>query len=158
MALVIGVPREIAPGEKRVAVVPDVVRKFRSLGADVSIERGAGAACHFRDEDFGATSIAASSGDVFGQSQVVLKVRPPTIDEIMAMPRGSVLIGFLHPYEAFGAAKIRNFYSQGANLWFYDARWMPVAERRICIAWNASAATSISLVVNILGWAEDAQT
>ncbi len=99
MPLIIGVPKEIAPGEKRVAIVPEVVKKFRSLGVEICIERGAGAGGHYRDDDFGATRLAATASDVFGQSQVVFKVQPPTAGEIAAMPRDIVLIGFLHPYE-----------------------------------------------------------
>ena len=62
MSLVIGVPKEVAPGEKRVASVPEVVKKFKALGAEICMETGAGAGSLFRDEDFGATSIAADSG------------------------------------------------------------------------------------------------
>ena len=99
MSLVIGVPKEVAPGEKRVASVPEVVKKFKALGAEICMETGAGAGSLFRDEDFGATSIAADSGQVFARSDVVLKVRPPTSEEVRAMRPGTVLIGFLHPYE-----------------------------------------------------------
>jgi len=106
MPLVIGVPRETAPGEKRVATVPEVVKKFKSLGADVCIERNAGAGSLFRDEDFNATSIAANSGEVFAQSGIILKVQPPTADEVRAMRPGTVLIGFLHPYQDGERAKL----------------------------------------------------
>jgi NAD(P) transhydrogenase subunit alpha len=85
MPLVIGVPKEIAPGEKRVAIVPEVVKKFKSLGANICMEKGAGEDSLFRDENFDAINIAANSDEVFAQSQVI---RP-----------GTVLIGFLHPYE-----------------------------------------------------------
>lgn len=106
MPLVIGVPRETAPGEKRVAIVPEVVKKFKSLGADVCIERNAGAGSLFRDEDFGATNIATNSGEVFAQSRIIIKVQPPTEDEVRAMRPGSVLIGFLHPYQDGERAKL----------------------------------------------------
>ena len=99
MHLVIGVPKEIASGEKRVAIVPEVVKKFKALGAEICMETGAGAGSLFRDEDFGATSIATNSGQVFARSGVVLKVRPPTSHEVSALRPGTVLIGFLHPYE-----------------------------------------------------------
>src|SRR5512146_2466386 len=98
MSLMIGVVKEILQGERRVAVVPDVVKKFKSLGADCCIERGAGAGSYIRDEDFSATIIAADSADVFSRSQVILKVQPPTDDEVRAMRPGTVLLGFLHPY------------------------------------------------------------
>jgi NAD(P) transhydrogenase subunit alpha len=99
MPLVIGVPKEIAPGEKRVAVVPEVVKKFKSLGANICMEKGAGSGSLFRDENFDAINIAANSDEVFAQSQVILKVQPPALDEVRAIHPGTVIIGFLHPYE-----------------------------------------------------------
>lgn len=98
MLVIIGVPKENAPGERRVAVIPDVVRKFKALGADVCVERGAGTGSLIPDEDFGSI-LAEDSAEVFGRSAIILKVQPPTLDEISAMRPGSVLIGFLHPYE-----------------------------------------------------------
>ncbi len=106
MPLVIGVLRETAPGEKRVAIVPEMVKKFKFLGADICIEQGAGRGSLFRNEDFGATSIAANSGEVFAHSRIILKVQPPTVDEVRAMRPGSVLIGFLHPYQDKERAKL----------------------------------------------------
>lgn len=106
MPLIIGVPKETAPGERRVAVVPDVVKKFKPLGADFCIERDAGVGSHFRDEDFGAMSIAANSNEVFARSRIVFKVRPPTLDDVRAMQPGTVLIGFLHPYQDRERAKL----------------------------------------------------
>jgi NAD(P) transhydrogenase subunit alpha len=99
MPLVIGVPKEIAPGEKRVAIVPEVVKKFKSLGANICMEKGAGADSLVRDENFDAINIAANSDEVFAQSQVILKVQPPALDEVRAIHPGTVIIGFLHPYE-----------------------------------------------------------
>ena len=114
MALVIGVPREIASVESRVAVVPEVVKKFKALGADICIETAAGAASYFNDADFGATT-AANAAAVYAASQVVLRVQPPTVDEINAMQPGTVLIGSLAPYAskeriaAFKARRITAF-------------------------------------------------
>ncbi len=106
MPLIIGVPREKAPGERRVASVPDVVKKFKALGADICIERDAGAGSHFRDEDFGAVSVCAGAVEVFDRSQLVLKVQPPTLDEVRAMHSGAMLLGFLHPYQDRERAKL----------------------------------------------------
>ncbi len=106
MPLVIGVPRETAPGEKRVAIVPEVVKKFTSLGADICMEQGAGTGALFHDEDFGAASIAANPAGVFARSQIILKVQPPTLDDVRLMGPGTVLIGFLHPYEDGGRARL----------------------------------------------------
>ncbi len=106
MPLLIGVPKETARGEKRVAVVPEVVKKYRSLGADVCVERDAGAGSFIRDEEFGASRVANDSIDLLSAAQVVLKVQPPTPDEVKAMQTGTVLIGFLHPYEDRGRAQL----------------------------------------------------
>lgn len=106
MPLVIGVPREIDHGEKRVAVVPDMVKKFKSLGAELCIEHGAGAGSFILDDDFGAAAIAETSAEVFARSQIILKVQPPTLDEIRTMQPGTALIGFLHPYQDRDRAKL----------------------------------------------------
>ncbi len=98
MPLTIGVMKEKALGEKRVAIVPDVAKKFVSLGAEVCLERGAGAASFFSDEEFGATCVI-SGAEVYTRSDVVLKVQPPSLEEIALMRPDTVLIGFLHPYE-----------------------------------------------------------
>lgn len=105
MPLVIGVPKETAAGERRVAVVPEVIKKFKSLGADFLIERGAGMGSSFRDEDFAAMG-AATDTSVFAKSSVVFKVQPPTLDEIRAMSPGTVLVGFLQPYQDKERAKV----------------------------------------------------
>jgi NAD(P) transhydrogenase subunit alpha len=98
MPVMIGVLKETTQGERRVAIVPDVVRKFKALGADICIERGAGAGSFIGDEEFNATIVAADGADVFSHSQIILKVQPPTDDEVRAMLPGTVLLGFLHPY------------------------------------------------------------
>lgn len=99
MALIIGIPKEIVPGERRVAVVPDVVKKYKSLGADVRLETGAGAGSSLRDADFADVAIAANAADVFAKAQVIFKVQTPTLDEIRTLQPGTVLIGFLQPYQ-----------------------------------------------------------
>src|SRR5208337_2584922 len=106
MSLVIGVTRETAAGEKRVAVVPEVARKFKSLGADLCIEHGAGEGSYLHDEDFGTVCVVENSAGVFARSQVIFKVNPPTREEIGLMRPATVLIGFLHPYEDPERAKL----------------------------------------------------
>ena len=106
MPLVIGVPKETAPGERRVAVVPEVVKKFKSLGAEVCIERGAGTGSYFSDEDFDGAIIAPSSAEVFARSHIILRVQPPTLDEVRLARPGTVLVGFLHPFQDRERAKL----------------------------------------------------
>jgi NAD(P) transhydrogenase subunit alpha len=95
----IGVPREVFPGEKRVATVPDVVTKLVKLGFAVLVERGAGDLADLSDDAYvqaGAT-IAPSAAALWSGSDIVFKVRAPTADEVGLMHEGQTLIGFLWP-------------------------------------------------------------
>jgi len=106
MPLMIGVPKETVVGERRVAIVPEVVKKFRALGADVCIERGAGDGSYFHDTDFNTACIVRNSAEVYARSHVILKVQAPSLDEIRAMRPGSALIGFLQPYDDWERAQL----------------------------------------------------
>ncbi len=95
----IGVPREIFPGEKRVATVPDAVIKLVKLGFDVVVETGAGDLADLSDDAYreAGASIAGSTAELWNGSDIVLKVRAPTADEVALMHEGQTLIGFLWP-------------------------------------------------------------
>jgi NAD(P) transhydrogenase subunit alpha len=95
----IGVPREIFPGEKRVATVPDAVTKLVKLGFDVVVERGAGELADLSDEAYveAGASIAPSAADLWSGSDIVFKVRAPAPEEVALMRAGQTLIGFLWP-------------------------------------------------------------
>jgi NAD(P) transhydrogenase subunit alpha len=91
----VGVPKETAPGETRVALVPEIVRKLTAKDFEVSVESGAGAASMLSDalyEEAGATI----SDDVW-TADVVVKVAAPSDDEIAKLGKDTVLIGFLGP-------------------------------------------------------------
>ncbi len=115
MPLTIGTARERMAGETRVALVPDVVKKFKALGATVCIETQAGAASYLADDTFGADAIAASAAEVFAAAQILLAVQPPSLDAINTMTPGTVLIGALAPYaskehiDALNARRITAF-------------------------------------------------
>ena len=95
----IGVPREIFPGEKRVATVPDVVEKLVKLGFRVSIESGAGDLANFSDDSYRAAGaeVAADAKQLWASSDIVFKVRAPSVDEVALMRAGMTLIGFIWP-------------------------------------------------------------
>ncbi|MFN3496160.1 MAG: Re/Si-specific NAD(P)(+) transhydrogenase subunit alpha, partial [Hydrogenophaga sp.] len=95
----IGVPREIFPGEKRVATVPDVVVKLVKLGFGVVVEQGAGERADLSDEAYreAGASIAGSTAELWNTADIVFKVRPPTPDEVALMHEGQTLIGFVWP-------------------------------------------------------------
>ncbi len=99
MPLVIGVPKESATGERRVALVPDVAKKLVAQGASLCIQSGAALASNFKDEDFAGAAIVPSAAEVYSKSNVILKVQTPTTDEVAAMQPGTVLLGFLQPYQ-----------------------------------------------------------
>ena len=98
MPLTIGVPREVFPGEKRVATVPDVVEKLIKLGFGVAVESGAGDAANFGDDTYAAAgATVVSMPDLWAKSDIVLKVRAPNMDEVSLLKEGATLIGFIWP-------------------------------------------------------------
>ncbi len=99
MALLIGVPTETAAGEKRVATVPDVVSKLTKLGFSVAVQSGAGDAANFGDDAYRAAGaqIVPTAEALWGQADIVFKVRPPTPQEVALMREGGTLIGFVWP-------------------------------------------------------------
>jgi NAD(P) transhydrogenase subunit alpha len=90
----IGVPSETAEGERRVAIVPDVVRRLKTAGHDVVIEPGAGVRAGAPDDAY--TAAGAELGDPWG-AEVIAKVAPPTDEEAGKLGAETVLIGFLAP-------------------------------------------------------------
>ena len=95
----IGVPREIFPGEKRVATVPEVVEKLIKLGFAVSVETGAGDAANCSDDSYRAAGaqIVDSAAALWATSDIVFKVCVPTPAEVDMMREGGILIGFIWP-------------------------------------------------------------
>ena len=90
----IGVPKETAAGERRVALVPEVVRKLKGKDHEVVVESGAAAGALLPDEQF--TEAGATIGDPW-DADVVVKVAPPSADEVAKLGSGATLIGFLEP-------------------------------------------------------------
>jgi H+-translocating NAD(P) transhydrogenase subunit alpha len=99
MTITIGVVRESVPGERRVALTPDVAKKLKARGAALLIERGAGASASFADAAYQDTETADARG-VLARSDVLLKVQPPALDEISGLREGTVVIGYLSPHLA----------------------------------------------------------
>jgi len=91
----IGVPRETAPGERRVALVPEVVGKLVPAGFEVVVQRGAGEAASFPDAAY--EEAGAQVADDWADADAVVKVQKPSEDEVGRLRDGQVLIGFLQP-------------------------------------------------------------
>ncbi len=103
MAVRIGVPRETAAGETRVALIPAVADKYAGLGAEVLLERGAGDLSFMADETYDKVKLV-DAAEAFA-ADVVLKVDPPTPDEVQLLREDGVLIGLLQPYSAFDSMR-----------------------------------------------------
>jgi NAD(P) transhydrogenase subunit alpha len=91
----VGVPRETAAGERRVALVPETVKRLTGSGFEIAVERVAGAAASFPDrafEEAGATMV-----DDPYVAEAVVKVQAPSADEVARLRDGQILIGFLQP-------------------------------------------------------------
>ncbi len=101
----IGIPREIVPGETRVAIVPSMVKDLSNLGAKVVVESGAGEGAHFGDEEYkkAEAEILPDAKSLYGEADLVVKVRPPIqseaagAHEIDLMKEGATLFGLLSP-------------------------------------------------------------
>ncbi|MBS0571482.1 MAG: Re/Si-specific NAD(P)(+) transhydrogenase subunit alpha [Proteobacteria bacterium] len=99
MAITLGVVRESAAGERRVALTPDLMKKYKAKGAQLLVERGAGQAS-FPDAAYKEAEIGADARSVLGRADVLLTVQPPALDEIAGLREGSVTVGFLQPHLA----------------------------------------------------------
>ncbi|VVE15102.1 NADP transhydrogenase subunit alpha [Pandoraea capi] len=102
----IGIPKETAGGESRVAATPETVKKLVGAGHRVTVEHGAGEAASVPDAAYVAAG--ASSGtaaEAFG-AEMVLKVRAPSVTEIGQMRRGAVVVGMLNPFDAENNARM----------------------------------------------------
>jgi len=99
MPQVIGVPKETAAGEKRVATVPEVVEKLIKLGFRVAVESGAGDAANFSDDVYRAAGaqIVDGAAKLWAESDIVFKVCVPTAEEVGLMHEGQTLITFIWP-------------------------------------------------------------
>ena len=95
----VGAVKEILPGERRVALVPDTVTKLVAAKLEVSIQAGAGSEAFYSDDAYqkaGAT-LVADGGRILSDADAVLKVQPPSVDEVAALKPGAILISFLQP-------------------------------------------------------------
>jgi proton-translocating NAD(P)+ transhydrogenase subunit alpha len=93
----IGVPKETAEGERRVALIPDVVKSLRGSGLDVAVESGAGAGAGHPDEEYSEAGADVGGGDAAWGADVVLRVAVPSAEDIGRLKKGQVLIGHLAP-------------------------------------------------------------
>jgi H+-translocating NAD(P) transhydrogenase subunit alpha len=92
----VGVPKETAPGERRVALVPESIARLAAGGVDVTVQAGAGAAAGFSDDAYREAG-AAVADDAVGGAELVARVRKPSAEEVAQLTDGTALVGFLEP-------------------------------------------------------------
>src|SRR4029453_4976709 len=98
MPQIIGVPKETAPGEKRVATVPEIAEKLIKLGFKVIVESGAGEAANFSDDAYRAAGVEiVHAAPAVWAEDIVFKVRGPTDEEVRLMREGGVVVSFIWP-------------------------------------------------------------
>jgi NAD(P) transhydrogenase subunit alpha len=93
--MLVAVPKEIRDGEKRVALVPDIISKLTRLGLEVAIESGAGIAAQASDDAYRAAGAQVVAGDVLKSADVVLSVTALTPAQISTLKKGAITISFL---------------------------------------------------------------
>ena len=104
----VGVPKESAPGERRVALVPDVVARLVGAGFTFAVERGAGDAAGFQDSAYEAAGATVVDG-VLGGSETIVMVQKPTAEQVEKLRSGDVLVAFLQPLtDSEGIERLRS--------------------------------------------------
>ena len=135
-------PKETAQGERRVALVPDVVRSLSEKGVDIVVESGAGDEAGFPDASYEEAGARTGSADDAWGADVVLRVAVPTADEIGRLDRGRVLIGHLAPLT-----------SPATNKGLADAGVTSFAMEAIPRITRAQAMDALSSQANLAGYA-----
>jgi NAD(P) transhydrogenase subunit alpha len=100
MGMRVAVPVEIRDGEKRVALVPDIINKLTRLGLDVIIESGAGIHAQATDAEYVSAGASIAKGEVLSDADVVLSVQPLTPAQMSKLKKGAITISFLSPVTA----------------------------------------------------------
>ena len=97
MPVTVGVLRESAANESRVAIVPEIAAKLKALGARVLVERGAGMSAHFTDSAYKDAELT-DAATILAGADVLLCVQPPDLERLAALKAGAVIVGFMQPY------------------------------------------------------------
>ncbi|MFO7857449.1 MAG: Re/Si-specific NAD(P)(+) transhydrogenase subunit alpha [Ectothiorhodospiraceae bacterium] len=99
MAIRVAVPKETQSGERRVALVPSVIKQLDKLGVEILMESGAGKDSGFDDDAYQGVTVVDSADKLYKDADVTLRVQPPTVEEAGKLKQGSVVLGFMSPHE-----------------------------------------------------------
>jgi NAD(P) transhydrogenase subunit alpha len=99
MAMIVGVPSEVAKDEGRVALTPETAGRIQKLGYKLKIQKGAGSDANFSDDAYrqAGVEVVEKVGDLWKGSDIIMKVRPPADAEVKKLAAGKRLISFLYP-------------------------------------------------------------
>ncbi len=98
MTVCIAVPKELTPGERRIALVPEIASRLLKLGATVIIEKTMGDSAYCSDADYKQIQCLESANELYGKADVILRVQAPSLAEITQMKTGSIVIGLMTPH------------------------------------------------------------
>lgn len=148
-----GIPKEILSGERRVAVIPDTVRKMTAEGASVLIEKGAGEQSYYSDDAYreAGAEIVDDVEDLYRRADVILKVKEPRFNsskgchEVDMMWKGQCLVAFLHPAFPGNHEMVQKLAARGVTSLTLD--FIP----RISRAQSMDALTAMSTVAGYKG-------
>jgi len=149
MTVRIVVPKEVAPGEARVALVPEVVQRLSKAGHEVTIESGAGALSRYPDESYTAAGghLAPDHKTVFANAQIVLKIQPPTADETATMAPCTIVVSQVNASRNLDrVAKMRD-----AKLTSFDLQLLPRITRAQSMDVLSSQATVAGYRATLIG-------
>jgi H+-translocating NAD(P) transhydrogenase subunit alpha len=105
MPITIVIPKEIEALEDRVAMTPGLVSKLSALGLDVKIQHAAGSGIYAEDTAYKNTKVVSNANELYASSDIVIKISPPTEQEVASMKDGTILISFLYPHLYSGVVK-----------------------------------------------------
>jgi NAD(P) transhydrogenase subunit alpha len=148
----VGIPAETAPGERRLALVPDGIGRLVKAGHEVLVQRGAGEPASIRDEQIAAAgaAIVGDAAAVFGRAEILAKVRAPTLEEVALMTSGAALVALLQP--AANAPLLERLAKQ--NVTAYSLELVPRTTRAQVMDVLSSQATVAGYKAVLLGAAE----
>ena len=104
----VAVPKETGADERRVALVPDSVGRLTAAGFTIAVERDAGAVAGFADAEYAAAGAdVVAHGELLAGAEAVVRVAPPSADDVAELAPGTVLVGFLSPLtDTAGVARL----------------------------------------------------
>ncbi len=96
----VGVPKEVHPGETRVALIPEHIARLVKMGAHITVETGIGQTLNISDEDYAkaGASLEADRSNLFQAADVVLRIRKPTLEEVALLKEESIYVSLLDPF------------------------------------------------------------